>query len=382
LLGLIQGIAIPLASGDRWSFSRDVEATRAAVIVIFFLFFLVLIASNFFTTRESLTTLAIFLTIYGFALAVFAIIQHLTWDGKLFWFREVKAASGYAGPFVNRNHFAGYIEMLAPLSFAMALMRRNDARWLFGFAAVMMGVSVVASLSRGGMVSLAAGLLFIAAFEAFGKRRRESHSAAGADAGFSPRGAGIARPLALIGLVAVSIVAGIIWVGADLGVAERLAAPGVESPSGRYGIWTDSLKMVAANPVAGVGLGAYQTVFPIYAQGDGSLIIEFAHNDYIQVLTDAGLIGGALAIWFLILLGRSFLRSLDTRDPRLRTIALGCGGGIFALLIHSLFDFNLQLPSNALLFLLLCSVVWQIGGTRDSSLSAAIVPRKQQAQTA
>jgi O-antigen ligase len=201
------------------------------------------------------------------------------------------------------------------------------------------------------MLSLVAGLAFIAITWAFGKSRERSTGGLPA----------VLRPLALVALVAASILAGIFWVGADLSVAERLAQQGTENPAGRYGIWGDTLKLIASNPITGVGLGAYQTAFTAFSSGDGSLIIEYAHNDYLQVLSDAGIVGGALAIWFLVVLGRSFVKAIRTEDARMRATALGCGGGIFALLVHSLFDFNLQIPSNALLFLLLCAAVSSIG---------------------
>jgi len=352
VLGLLQSISI--ASGDgRLSISRDVEATRAAVTVTFFLFVLLLVAANFFTSAEQMRNLTAFFAVWGLALAVFALIQHFTWDGKLFWFRPVKSASGYGGPFVNRNHFAGYMEMLAPISLAMALSRgvRAELRALYGFAAVMMGISIAASLSRGGMVSLGASLVFMAIASAWMIRqdgRRKSRLLL------------LGHSALLIGLIAACIIIGIVWVGADFGIAERLVSENVSVATSRHNIWRDSLRLFAANPIAGIGLGAFETAFPMYSQADGSQVIEFAHNDYLQVLTDAGIIGGGLALWFLFAVARCVKQAALSREPRLRAIALGASAGIFALLVHSIFDFNLQIPSNALLFLFLCSMVWQI----------------------
>lgn len=122
--------------------------------------------------------------------------------------------------------------------------------------------------------------------------------------------------------------------------------------------------MFGAHPILGVGLGAFETVYPIYGRGDGSFVIEFAHSDYLQVLSDSGVVGGALALWFIIVIFRSVAAAVKSRDPLVSGFALGGGAGIFAILVHSLFDFNLQIPSNSLLFLVLCAVVSGIGATR------------------
>jgi O-antigen ligase len=128
-------------------------------------------------------------------------------------------------------------------------------------------------------------------------------------------------------------------------------------------IWQSTLEMFRANPVLGVGLGAYETAYPVYSRDDGaaalgtSYVVDRAHNDYLQILADTGVVGGALALWFIILIFRAISRGLKSHDPLLQALALGGGSGTFGLLTHSLFDFNLQLPSNALLFLLLVALV-------------------------
>jgi O-antigen ligase len=129
--------------------------------------------------------------------------------------------------------------------------------------------------------------------------------------------------------------------------------------------------MIQANPFFGVGLGAYETAFSIYTRSDGSIKVPQAHNDYLQVVADCGIVGGVIALWFIVLLFRAVSRGIKSSDPLQAGLALGGGAGIFALLVHSLFDFNLQLPSNALLFLLLSAVVAQIG--------AAVVPQEKSA---
>ena len=357
LVGLAQSIALTGSSGQTSSLSMYVEATRGAVAVIFFLFVSFLIAANFFDTPQRLRTLANFLIIFGLALAVFALVQHFTWEGKLYWMRPATSAgAGTGGPFVNRNHFAGYMEMLIPIPVALAFSRatRGETRVFYGFAAAIMSIAEVASLSRGGMVSLASGLLFLAAISA--RRGRD---------GAHPerKSSFILRPAFLIVVMLAAIASGVVWIGADFDILKRITHDPLTTTlaTDRRAVWGDTLTMFRAHPILGIGLGAFETIYPIYGRGDGSFVIQFAHNDYLQVLSDGGIVGGAIALWFIIVIARAVMQVTRSADPFLRALGLGSAAGVFALLVHSLFDFNLQIPSNALLFLLLAAIVSRAG---------------------
>ena len=357
LVGLAQSIALTGSSGQTSSLSMDVEATRGAVAVIFFLFVSFLIAANFFDTPQRLGTLANFLIVFGLALAVFALVQHFTWEGKLYWMRRVTSSgAGTGGPFVNRNHFAGYMEMLIPIPVALAFSptTRGETRMFYGFAAAIMSIAEAASLSRGGMVSLAAGLLFLAAISA---RRSRDGSHPERKSSFS------LRPAFLIVVMLAAIAAGVVWIGADFDILKRITHDPLTTTlaTDRRGVWGDTLTMFRAHPILGIGLGAFETVYPIYGRGDGSFVIQFAHNDYLQVLSDGGIVGGAIALWFIFVIARAVMQVTRSADPFLRALGLGSAAGVFALLVHSLFDFNLQIPSNALLFLFLAAIVSRAG---------------------
>jgi O-antigen ligase len=271
------------------------------------------------------------------------------------------------GPFVNPNHFAGYMEMLIPVPISLIVARAvHKQSWVFyGFASAIMGLAVVTSLSRGGMLSLMAGLIFIAVASSQLRRQRDRQSLD------RSRMATILKRSGAVAAVAATIFVGVAWIGAEDII--RRTAETVEQAkstddvySSRMWIWNDTLKMVRAHPVLGVGIGAYETVYPTFASGGESRIrVDFAHNDYLQVLADAGIVGGLLAVWFIYMVARAVLNGLRSADPLRAAMALASGAGIFSILVHSLFDFNLQIPSNSLLFLLLSAVASYAGASAD-----------------
>jgi O-antigen ligase len=99
-----------------------------------------------------------------------------------------------------------------------------------------------------------------------------------------------------------------------------------------------------------------------------------AHNDYLQIVADCGVAGGLIALWFLIALFRAFSRGIRSRDPLMIALALASGAGAFGLLVHSVFDFNLQLPSNALLFLLLTAVASNVAASASKEGRSETLP--------
>lgn len=372
IVGVAQSLAFTNGAGTRLSLSMDVEATRSAVAVLGFLALSFLIVANFFRSPARMRTLADFLIVYGFAMAVFALVQYFTWDGRFYWIRPNHTSASPFGPFANHNHFAGYMEMIAPLPIALMLTQRmsTERRIFYCFAGAIMGIATLASLSRGGVLSLACGLAFVVLLTAkLRKKSRVVNQVRGTGKAASRASAVFSTLMPVILLTAV-IAMGIFWIGTDPLVHRASQSQTSEQQSfsaTRGWIWRDTLSMIAANPVLGVGLGAYGTAFSAYSRSDGSLRVPESHNDYLQVVADGGIVGGVIAAWFLIVLFKTVFRGIYSGhgfgpDGRfLSGLALGLGGGIFAILVHSLFDFNLQIPSNALLFLVLSAVASQIG---------------------
>ncbi len=367
---LIQSVVVNGAS-----LSVDPEATRGAATILFFLLAAHIIAANFFTKRENLRMLASFLTVFGLAFAVFALIQHFTWNGSFFWLRATRDGGGMVtGSFVNHNHFAGFMELLIPLPLALVLTNAvRQSRVLFAFAATMMTIAAIAALSRGGMISLAVGGLFVCAAVVYQSSRRhliESFS----DAEFDATGESNRLPwvfnLAGAAVIALAIALGTLLVGSEP-VINRITNNSVIASNdqaqnfdnARGWMWRNSLTIFRENPIFGIGLGAYQTAFPIYSDSDGIVkygkqyVFDRAHNDYLQILTDTGLIGGALAVWFIAALLIGIRRALKLQNPFNSGLAIGSGAAVVSLMVHSFFDFNLQLPAIALVFLIIAAMI-------------------------
>jgi O-antigen ligase len=360
LYAMIQSLAFTKSDGQMVSLSMDVEATRSALPVVFFLFAAFLLAVNFLHTPERLKQGVSFLIFYGFGLALFALLQYFTWNGRIYWLRPTEFTA--FGPFVNRNHFAGYMEMLIPLPVALMVARAiGKEMWpMYGFLAALMSLAVILSLSRGGMVSVLMSLVFLAIAKSRLRRNARKRETRGSALWLWLKGLGGIAALSLV------LVAGVVWLGAEpvlnrLGRSiEQLQTSEPESAVSRSGIWRDTGKLIQAHLIFGVGLGAYETVFPAYSLNTIEMVVTHAHNDYLQILADCGLIGGVIGLWFLVAIFRAVWQGLKSPDGFLAALALGAGAGIFAMLLHSLFDFNLQIPSNALLFLTLCAMVSHI----------------------
>jgi O-antigen ligase len=370
--GLLQSLQFGDSDGNITSLSRDVEATKTTVLILFFLLASHLIAADVFESEKRALFLIRFLTVFGVVLSIFSLIQYLTKESIFFWTNPGLAVGPWlSGPFVNHNHFAGFIELIIPLPIALVVTgAARESRILYGFGAAIMTAAAILTASRGGMISIAAGLILVAGSGYSFSRTKTSRPRNLDDKHvlFS-YSSGIKRLVAIMALIA-AFVGGIMLLGLDP-VIERL--PSNESigvgnntesfETSRGWIWRNSFKVFEAHPLTGTGMGSFETVFPLYSPGfvatptGKAQVWERTHNDYLQVLTDTGLIGAAIAIWFLASLLFAARQGLRSKSRISQGLAIGCSAATLSILIHSLFDFNLQIPSTSLLFLILVALL-------------------------
>ena len=232
------------------------------------------------------------------------------------------------GTYPNRNHFAGLLEMALPLALAgaMAFWTGEKKRW-WG-AAGMLGVAgllvmgTVISLSRMGFLA-ALGGMFVLGVLLLGGRGRV---AAGVTVGAVLAVAFVVLPTAE-------------WIGRFATIAQT------EDISGdtRAQIWRDTVPMIRDHWAVGVGMGAYETAFLRYKNVAPMSTVDYAHNDYLQYLVELGLVGFAMVLGVL---GRClYWMGRGVEGSRL---VAGAFGAVAAMGVHSLVDFNLYIPANAL----------------------------------
>jgi len=294
-----------------------------------------LIAAESVRAEDTRRIFALAMIVFGTLYAFFALAQELTSNGKIFWIHSPRFHGTIYGSYVNRDHYAGLMEMLVPIPLVLAVghVLKGGKRALVGFCAVLMATTIFLSGSRGGMIAFVLETVLFAALT-FGRRR-------------SPRAA--------LGSVAVCVL--ILAFLTFLGKVQVLGRLGDLGPDIRLDMAKDSLRMFYHRPVLGWGLGTFPTVYPRYRSFYSNLFINEAHNDYAQLLVEAGLLGFGLMLWFLVQVYRHGLptsRRWEFKwDGALSLAALlGCTG----ILVHSFVDFNLQIPANAALFYVLCAL--------------------------
>jgi tetratricopeptide (TPR) repeat protein/O-antigen ligase len=255
--------------------------------------------------------------------------------------------------FVNPNHQALYFSLALFLALGLllrpsvrgprpgdrrgpasprTLLETLPARVLLGGAVLVLALALALTLSRAGIVSAAAGLLAMLAVAVSSRAR----------------GRAVLPILAVVFGIAVYVG----WVGLG-SMAERFAEivrePGSEL---RWKIWQATLSVVADAPLAGVGLGAYADGVSLYrpAEVPGEKIIDYAHNDFLQLLAETGLLGLMIALWALVaLLTFTVRRWRARRNPLVRALVLGGVGAVVAAMVHSIVDFGLHMPANAVM---------------------------------
>jgi O-antigen ligase len=310
----------------------------------------------------------------GSVLAVYAIVARAALGSLLYGRIAVPTVAPF-GPFVNKNHFAGYVEMAAVLAIGLgrglsrqaAGAREGSSSWasslsLAAFAAAAgMGMAVLLSLSRGGVLGLVSGLAVFAILDLATSRRPHP----------------IGRVLVPVGMAALLVALAVALPGE---VHDRLLGTRRDDRSAvfRMDTWREAFRAWTASPIAGQGMGAFADTLPRYKTTAGAFRVEHPENEPLEMAVEGGLIGlGAVAFALSAALVRATSGIRGDRDRVLRGVVAGGIAGACGLLVHGLVDFNLRIPSNAALFLVLVALamaplgsVVQVGAHRRWFLAA------------
>jgi len=369
-------VTAPAHSADWGRLTANPGKTAAgALFLAACLAFCFVLLNTFRNRRWVKITLTVLLTL-GCLEALYGLVEY--WSGRqhIFWYQKIYYLEEVTGTYINHNHFAGLLGPLLLLAIGVFVVRfarfvagrsytfAEDGRSTWKKVTVtaqlfrrlpaslalllgtigLMAVALILSQSRGGLIScaIALGLQMVLLW----KIR--------------------SRPTELLqGLGVLALLAAIVGVVLAPRILTRFSYAQRDAPE-RFELWQDSARIVRDYPLLGTGLGTYRDVLSNYRpQKDFFFVagipqpaaINYAHNDYLQLLTECGLVGFGLMAWALVVtLRHLFSQFAQHADWEVAAMGSSLTAGIVAFLLHSLVDFNMHIPANALMFCLLVSV--------------------------
>jgi O-antigen ligase len=296
--------------------------------------------------------------------AFYGLAQHLLGWPYILTHKDPGFLGDATGTYINHDHFAGFLEMIFPFCVSLAMMhsapvrertkRRNASKFLsrlddasfqkttmLALAGVTIFVAIVFSQSRMGLVAATMSLAAIIIASATHRN--------------GARAAILAAAFLAAGVIAA------LWIGAAPVITHFATLPQEAATNtvlgSRISIWRDSFILLLKHPLIGLGLGAFPYAFTRVQDTFVNLIVLHAHNDYLEYAVELG-IPAALLLFGMILTVAAGILRVCRRTPRDTSgaAALGALGGVVALLLHSLVDFNLHIPANALVFSVILGV--------------------------
>jgi O-antigen ligase len=314
--------------------------------------------------RASRRRLVTWLVALGTFEALYGLVQYLTGWQRIFGYVKKYNLEEATGTYINRNHFAGFLEMVIPFGVALVLyenaklprkaMPGRNARikrvlggrklsriglWLL--AATVMVAGLFFSLSRMGIISAVASLAVMAAFSGFQRKA----------------GLWVAAGIMVCGIILV------LWMGAGptLGRFGTISEEYASADESRWSLWKDTARLIGGHPLLGSGLGTFPVAFTRVQSTFLGKFVNHAHNDYLELASDLGIPAAALFFGSTgALLVRVARKAASSEVSFERAMALGCLGSMAAILLHSLTDFNLYIPANALVFSLILGLAASI----------------------
>lgn len=349
------------ANAADWAPLSIRPSNTAVAVVALIALSLYLLGGTGLLSPSALRSLPGALVIFAVPLALYGIYTREQNNGLIYglWQPEDGGGGNQFGPFINRNHFGGWMLMMLGLLIGSLFgrfegtLRGNSAgrsrvlAWmsspaansfvLKGAVAILGVVSIFWSLSRSSIIGLAAMMTLFAWFAS--QRRR---------LGTTRRG------LALVSLGA-ALVAGVAWRG-----PARLVSWFQDDRNllSRIDAWRDAWDVIRAFPVSGTGLNTFGDAMLFYQKRNPGFHMAQAHNDYVQLAAEGGLLVVIPAAIAAVLLARAIMRNLRAARPESRGywIRAGAAIGLVAVATQELFEFSLQIPVNAFLFATLAAV--------------------------
>ncbi|MEQ1604609.1 MAG: O-antigen ligase family protein [Pyrinomonadaceae bacterium] len=356
-----------VVSGTPRTISLEPFATRVVAVHIFALSTFFLVTTSILDTAGRIRRLVNVLTIFGFGYAFFAILQSVLSPDKIYGIYQPMAGVPF-GSFVNRHDFAAIMEMTIalPLGLLFTGALRSDKRLVYIVAIAIMGASLLLSGSRGGLVALSAEIILLIILTS------------------KPKGTkSILLKSALSLALVAAAVAGAVFVGGDTSLTRFSETAGSDNvTSSRTQIWSVTLKVITQNLPFGAGLGAFPQAYAQFDPAGGYERVEQAHNDYLQIVADAGIVGAIIGCLFLVWFFRKGIKNAASSNQFRRGVAVGAFAGCLAILAHSLFDFVLHITAVAVMFLTLLGLLIASGREYEDDVDEYDVPKRKRRRSA
>jgi O-antigen ligase/nitrate reductase NapE component len=327
---------------------------------------------RFITRGREIRRIILVLVGMGVFQSLYGIYEMTVREPRILFYRKVFSLDSATGTFVNRNHFSGYLEMIIPLALGFVLARmdvfspgtmgirkrivllssRGAATSLLVLVgAVVMSLGVVLSRSRSGLFVLVFTFFLFFEFAAFHFSRARIRQR-------------WAKRFVQATFLAVTVAALVVGIGSTI---ERFALDDLARED-RPVFWGNTLGLVGDFPVFGTGYGTFVSAYPSHeTRGGPELLLVHAHNEYLEWLSELGVVGTALLLSLLLYpVVRTYLIWAKRRNPEVKGLALG---GIVSLAgagVHAMTDFALHIPANAVLFTVVLSLTFVLGTYRKS----------------
>lgn len=316
--------------------------------------------------KETLQTTVIVIAIFGGLLAFSSILQFYTTQDMVLWFRHVPRNALATGPYVNHNHYAGLMELMFPVVLGLFLFYRPrigntslikgiaeifsqekaNIHILIGTSALLIVVSIFVSLSRGAMISTCLSLVI---FTYFLLKRKISKG----------------NTTLIISVTMLSALC-IGWFGWDQ-ILNRFAS--LKNAQGiiyeyRLDFWKDSQNIIANYKLTGSGMGTFSHIYPLHRSLKSESFLAHAHNDYLELLVEGGIISFSVAALFLLtLFYKTYKVFAKRRDAFSIYIYIGSITAMVSILFHSFTDFNMHVGANGLWFFFIAGIAVSAANT-------------------
>jgi O-antigen ligase len=357
---VLQELQPGLAAGlFKWHPLSLDPALTAVGLALFAANALLMLGSACLFSRCGAREFAASLTIVGVVIALVGVVQQPLFNGKIYGFWTTVDGGNPYGPFVNKNHFAGWMLLALPVTVGLLCggvahaMRGVRPTWrdrflwfssahasqliLIAAVAVVMALALVLTISRSG-ISAFVGAIVVTSGVVLSRQR-----------------GGVRRSVALAYLI-VLLATAIGWAGVNV-IASRFAAVRWSEFNERRGAWSDALDVAADFPLTGTGLNTYGVAMLFYQKHDLTRHYAQAHNDYLQLAAEGGMLVGVPAVVcvgaFVAVVRRRFVEETSTSAYWLR---VGAVTALMAIALQETVDFSLQMPGNAALFAVVCGI--------------------------